>query len=37
MQKIFEKKLVAIVIMSVPDHPNGFHEMKHNSAITCQN
>ena len=25
------------MIMSAPDHFNGFHQMKHNSAITCQN
>ena len=34
--KVFEK-LVAIVILSVPDPCNGFHDMKHNSAIACQN
>ena len=29
-------KVVAIVIMLVPDPFNGFHDMKHNSAISCQ-
>ena len=31
------KKLVVIVMMSVPGPFNGYHEMKHNSAIICQN
>ena len=31
------QKWVAIAIMSVPDPFNEYHEMKHNSAITCQN
>ena len=35
--KIFEKKLVAIAMMSVPCPFNGYHEMKHNSVITRQN
>ena len=29
--------MVAIVMMSVPDPFNGYHEMKHNSAISRQN
>ena len=35
--KHFWEKLVAIVMMSVPGPFNGYHEMKHNSAIICQN
>ena len=31
------KKLVVKVMMSVPGPFNGYHEMKHNSAIICQN
>ena len=31
------KKLVVIVMMSVPGPFNVYHEMKHNSAIICQN
>ena len=31
------KKLVVIVMMSVPGPFNGYHEMKHNSAIICRN
>ena len=31
------KKMVAIGMMSVPAPFNGFHEMRHNSAITHQN
>ena len=33
MLRIFEKKLVVITMMLV----NGYHEMKHNSTVTCQN
>ena len=36
MKKVFEK-MVAIVMMSVPDPLNKYHEMNHNSTITCQN
>ena len=36
MQNIFEE-IVAIVIMSVPDPFDRFHEIKHNSTIACQN
>ena len=31
------KKLIAIVIMLVSDSFDGFHQMKYNAAITCQN
>ena len=31
------KNLVVIVMMLVPGSFNGYREMKHNSAITCQN
>ena len=37
MQKIFEKKLVVIAMMSVPGPFNGYHEMRHDSAVTRQN
>ena len=37
MQKIFEKKMVVIAMMSVPGPFNGYHEMRHNSAVTRQN
>ena len=37
MQKIFEKKLVVIAMKSVPGPLNGYHKMRHNSAVTCQN
>ena len=37
MEKIFEKKLVVIVMMAVPGPFNGEHDMKHNSAVTRQN
>ena len=37
MQKIFEKKLVVIAMMSVPGPFNVHHEMRHNSAVTRQN
>ena len=36
MQKIFEKWVV-IVMKSVPGPLNGYHEMKHNPAVTCHN
>ena len=36
MQKIFEKKLVIIAMMSVPGPFNGYHKMRHNSAFTGQ-
>ena len=36
MQKIFEK-LVVIAMKSVPGPLNGYHKMRHNSAVTCQN
>ena len=36
MKKIFEEMAVTVMI-SVPDPFNGYHEMKHNSAVTCQN
>ena len=32
MQKIFEK-----LVMSAPGPFNGYHEVRHNSAVTCQN
>ena len=35
--KHFLEKLVAIAMMSVPGPFSGYHEMKHNSAIICQN
>ena len=31
------KKLVVIAMMSVPGPFNGYHEMRHNLAFTCQN
>ena len=31
------KKLVVIAMMLVPGPFNGYHEMRHNSAVTCQN
>ena len=31
------KKLVVIAMMSVPGPFSGYHEMRHNSAVTCQN
>ena len=34
MQKIFEKKLVVIAMMSVPGPLKGYHQMRHNSAVT---
>ena len=37
MQKIFEKQSAVIAMMSVPGHFIGYHEMKHNSAVTLQN
>ena len=37
MQKIFEKKMVVIAMKSVPSPLNGYHEMRHNSAVTYQN
>ena len=36
LQKIDEKKLVVIVIISIPDPFNGFHKNEHNLAITCR-
>ena len=36
MQKILEK-LVAIAMKSVPGPLNGYHKMRHNSAVPCQN
>ena len=35
--KHFWEKLVVIVMMSVPGPFNGYHEMKHNPSIICQN
>ena len=31
------KKFVVIAMMLVPGPFNGYHEMRHNSAVTCQN
>ena len=35
--KIFEKNLAVIMMTSVSGPFNGYHEMKHNSAVTRQN
>ena len=35
--KRYLKKLVVIAMMSVPGPFNGYHEMRHNSAVTRQN
>ena len=37
MQKILEKSWAVIVMMSVPGPFNGYHEMRHDSAVNGQN
>ena len=37
IKKRYAKNFIVIVMMLVPGPFNGYCEMKHNSAITCQN